>query len=303
MKKLILLFSTALLLIVCVPSTACVQDTTKPTLAVAVDAALTTIEIRVGNLKLHTETPNILCTCALKGYDSYMSALSYVAIVNSGTNDPYMNFAQWMPSATASTAWDAHFSVANVWDGYVANTINSGLVFNQAVDIVIRGSLDPGFSQGKLDSSVTTLATDMLDQSGNISGTHVGNKVLSQFSPDITSYSYQQEPMSYFTNLDNTISAYYQALSFKPVEIDNLKVNIYPNPINDVINIQLVLEESDAVEVTVLDVNGRTVKSFLTEQLPLGDIEIAIDNELESGFYMVTVKQGNNVTTTKVFKS
>jgi len=302
MKNVILLLSTALLLIVCKPAAACVQDTLLPTVTVNYDSICPSqIEVRIGNLKLHTENPNILCSCALNQYSNLFTNLTYVAFVTAGTNNPYPNFKEWTPNATASSAWGAHLP-GNSWDGFVGEVINSGLMFNDAVEMIIRAVPPPGWKISAWDTSLVRLGTDMLDGT-IISGSHTRNLDLRSMSTDISSFTTNLKSPSYFTDLDNTISSYYQALDFSSVEVDNLKVNIYPNPINNVMNIQLVLENSDVVEVTVMDINGRTVKSFLTEQLPIGQNDIKIDNELESGFYMITIKQGDNQNTTKVFKS
>lgn len=74
-------------------------------------------------------------------------------------------------------------------------------------------------------------------------------------------------------------------------DVDNVNVSVYPNPANDVLNI----EGEGIQEVELMDVNGRTVMTTANA----GSLNIS---NLASGIYVVRVITNNGISTQKIVK-
>ena len=75
-------------------------------------------------------------------------------------------------------------------------------------------------------------------------------------------------------------------------------VNVYPNPSNGQFNVQLSGATSEAVNVRILDAQGRYIKAVRSA----GNGVITLGSDLKAGAYLLEVRQGNNVKTTRVMK-
>jgi nucleoid-associated protein YgaU len=75
-------------------------------------------------------------------------------------------------------------------------------------------------------------------------------------------------------------------------------VNVYPNPSNGQFNVQLSGATSEAVNVRVLDAQGRYIKAVRSA----GNGVITLGSDLKAGAYLLEVRQGNNVKVTRVLK-
>jgi hypothetical protein len=80
--------------------------------------------------------------------------------------------------------------------------------------------------------------------------------------------------------------------NFAPAEI---KSSIYPNPSTNVFKLTFSTESREKLDITVMDISGRTVKSYKTD--PTGTFSFG--ESLRPGLYMILVKQG---ALSKVFK-
>ncbi len=76
------------------------------------------------------------------------------------------------------------------------------------------------------------------------------------------------------------------------------KLKVYPNPSRGDFNLQLYGSGSEAAEVRLMDLQGRTIKQFRTA--PKGIITLGAD--LKSAVYLIEVRQGANRQTTRVIK-
>lgn len=77
-----------------------------------------------------------------------------------------------------------------------------------------------------------------------------------------------------------------------------INVNLYPNPTASNFNLQVKTAIQQDILVTIMDVQGRFIKSFKTAPFQT----LNIGSELKSGSYLVEVRQGNSVKTTRVVK-
>ncbi len=73
-------------------------------------------------------------------------------------------------------------------------------------------------------------------------------------------------------------------------------VSIYPNPAKDIINIDLATKNSSQVEIKILDMSGRIVKSTIANTTNgLNHLTISL-NDIASGIYGVQVYENNKLT-------
>ena len=78
----------------------------------------------------------------------------------------------------------------------------------------------------------------------------------------------------------------------------NLDVKVFPNPTTTTFNLQVITADSKEINVRVLDVQGRFIKSIVIAPYQTS----TIGSELKAGVYMLEVKQGEVVKTVRVVK-
>jgi len=79
---------------------------------------------------------------------------------------------------------------------------------------------------------------------------------------------------------------------------DAMEVKIFPNPTVSDFKLEVLTSSSEEINVRVIDAQGRLFKSF--KLIP--HQTIVLGAELKAGSYLVEVRQGNVVKTTKVVK-
>jgi hypothetical protein len=77
-----------------------------------------------------------------------------------------------------------------------------------------------------------------------------------------------------------------------------MSVNVHPNPTTSSFNLQVTTGDSKEIDVRIMDVQGRPIKSLKAA----ANQHVNIGNELKAGVYMVEVKQGNELKTVRVVK-
>ena len=79
---------------------------------------------------------------------------------------------------------------------------------------------------------------------------------------------------------------------------DPMEVKVFPNPTTSNFSLQVITADQQEVVVRILDVQGRFIKSVKVAPYQT----LSIGSELKTGSYMIEVKQGNSVKTTRVVK-
>ena len=78
-------------------------------------------------------------------------------------------------------------------------------------------------------------------------------------------------------------------------------ISTYPNPFNPSTKVEIYLNESQDIILSVYDINGKLVKTLADEQLHLGQHYFTWSPEnLSSGVYIVSLKTNLDVTTNKI---
>lgn len=88
------------------------------------------------------------------------------------------------------------------------------------------------------------------------------------------------------TEISNLFSN--NSLSSSAFSQNNLQVSIYPNPVNDILNIE---SETEIKSVSIYNLQGQKIKTSFSKQVNVSD--------LSSGIYMVRVEGSNNAIETK----
>jgi hypothetical protein len=84
-----------------------------------------------------------------------------------------------------------------------------------------------------------------------------------------------------------------------PIVVSNpMEVKVFPNPTTNIFSLQVITADQQEVVVRILDVQGRFIKSVKVDPYQT----ISIGSELKSGSYLLEVKQGKSVKTTRVVK-
>lgn len=87
------------------------------------------------------------------------------------------------------------------------------------------------------------------------------------------------------------------------VLVNNFEMNIYPNPVTSIVNVEFTLKTNSKVSLHVYDELGKLVKVVKQNKYNKGDnkIQLAIDN-LKSGIYFVSLKVDGELFTKQIVK-
>ncbi len=77
-------------------------------------------------------------------------------------------------------------------------------------------------------------------------------------------------------------------------DVKNIKFGIYPNPAKDGV-FTVSLEDNSLTAISISDVQGKTVYSAT-----IGNREATIETNLQTGVYVITVKNENGTGTQKL---
>jgi len=78
----------------------------------------------------------------------------------------------------------------------------------------------------------------------------------------------------------------------------DMQVKLFPNPSTTNFNLQVITAGTEEITVRLLDVEGRFIQSVKVTPYQT----VSFGSELKAGPYMVEVRQGKKVTTTRVIK-
>ncbi|HKR05320.1 MAG TPA: T9SS type A sorting domain-containing protein [Bacteroidia bacterium] len=106
-----------------------------------------------------------------------------------------------------------------------------------------------------------------------------------------------------------TLNAQISATAFRTGEPGNTisetgekasEISVYPNPANDILNIDFPVTENSFAKISILDQTGREVAGFTSESSnTTGHVQLDM-SKFSNGIYFVRVIQGENVVTQKL---
>jgi alpha-tubulin suppressor-like RCC1 family protein len=91
-------------------------------------------------------------------------------------------------------------------------------------------------------------------------------------------------------------------LANERVSMDKNTISVYPNPTNNIVNIDYVLENSSNVVLRLTNIQGQLIFEIKTEKSSGLNTDTLDLSSQSSGMYFLTVTSGSNTFTTKVVK-
>ncbi len=86
-------------------------------------------------------------------------------------------------------------------------------------------------------------------------------------------------------------------------QINPNDIIVQPNPFNDNLLISITTKNRSAVKLSIIDVLGKTVKTFEDKPNVIGEYKIEYNgNELVSGVYFIKIEINNEFITKKIIK-
>jgi hypothetical protein len=83
--------------------------------------------------------------------------------------------------------------------------------------------------------------------------------------------------------------------------IKNFTFSYYPNPVNDKVELNLELDNSDFTSIKIIDFMGRTSIEVVNEYLTNGKYKFTANTKsLASGIYFIQLSNGNIIHTQKL---
>ena len=76
-------------------------------------------------------------------------------------------------------------------------------------------------------------------------------------------------------------------------------INVYPNPVVDMVSISSIDDDTKINAITVLDTNGRVVKTGNLNELNNAKIDLS---DLTSGIYLMKIETDRGVSIEKIIK-
>ena len=84
-------------------------------------------------------------------------------------------------------------------------------------------------------------------------------------------------------------------------EIANTNLSFYPNPVNNILNVNYLLPVKTQVEINLYSIDGRKVDTFLQNEQNQGSYNLSFDvTKYSKGSYLVELKQNKQTTVKKI---
>ncbi|MGB1031548.1 MAG: T9SS type A sorting domain-containing protein [Flavobacteriales bacterium] len=265
-------------------------------ITILVDTANCNMIIELSNLNMFGGNPNDFCSCGVYNAIPDGADISWVAFVDAVTQEPVEGFDLWEFADEAGDSWSDADPNNIDWGGLVSGVNDAGIVAGQDVNLWIIIEIDEDDPQwswicNQDEGSVLeffgswAFGTDEWDPSAQeLADTH---QSITYFDDQwanmsvewITSETY----LGYIAILDN----FYNGIE----EQSNIQVNVFPNPVSEVLSIQ----SSSVIEsICLRDALGRKV-DFIEQSA----FKIDVSN-LPAGLYFVDVTVNGAIETKKV---
>lgn len=101
---------------------------------------------------------------------------------------------------------------------------------------------------------------------------------------------------------NSSLSVQPMASSIFQIETLPIDVQIYPNPVQEIANVQVDSDTRRSVNLNIFDVQGRLVQSQVAE-LEVGENQLSVNaNTLTTGIYSLQITDGERVKSLKILK-
>lgn len=274
------------------------------------------VELRFTNLRLMSEEPNKICACGLSSFSDIFTDLDYIAFVDSGTNNPYVGFTEFLNNASSSASWNTAAPNTGGWTGMVSEVINFGLNPTHAVDLVVRLSAPPNTvivfdslcQNPPLTQKVSEsfLGTDEWDASNStLKNDHMSVKSLNTNLTPGSSITYNEVDKAHFTQMDNDIlGALIPTGTGTLVKLPENSWNAYPNPASNEVTLAFSNSGNQAISARIRDLSGRVIHQLMNQQIVpagLNSYTLSLPSNIAAGTYLLEVSQENKTSAQQLF--
>ena len=81
-------------------------------------------------------------------------------------------------------------------------------------------------------------------------------------------------------------------------KVEDMNVNVFPNPTTSNFNVQVITADKETIKARILDMQGRQIRTLTINPYETNNIGA----ELKAGSYIIEVRQGKNIKTTRILK-
>ncbi len=106
-------------------------------------------------------------------------------------------------------------------------------------------------------------------------------------------------PLTWTPNGDTTINAYFTSISNSVVEGKNFSIDIFPNPTDDKLNIQLTMPVASNLAIDLYDVIGETILSDAKTNCSVYNRQISL-KDFSPGVYFLKITSGEKTEMKKI---
>ncbi len=180
---------------------------------------------------------------------------------------------------TATTSFVNRNSASSV-------TVSGNISADGGADISARGIVwSTGFNP-LLSDNVISLGTGTGSFETQITGLNETNTYYARSYATNSAGTAYGNCLMFTTNL---------AVGIQSSELSDTKISIYPNPASEKVNVSFSLSGAKYIEITIINMNGQTVKNIKMENPVEGENQVNFDvSELETGIYQVLIKNEDN---------
>ncbi len=253
------------------------------------------------NVSRFTTMDPVYCTSLFTdeaGGTEHITNVTFNTINNTSGNDTVDGYEDFTSIFTNLKAGETHtinvtFNPVGFQDHcYVFIDWNKDLIFDTTNERYDLGTLSGTTGTNSLDITVPSDVRDVVTRMRVVVEYFDGNVSFGTGACDSDHATEWGETEDYTISLGNAVAS---------VDDFNFgKFNLYPNPSNGIFNISFKVLDTEKVEIEVHDIRGRVVKSstYRNTRNTFSE-ELNLDN-LNSGLYLLQIKNGNKQSTKKI---
>lgn len=221
-------------------------------------------------------------------------------------------------SSTNGTTYNPEFVVSGsstmevqVFDAkHYANSISSGAQVAYYADSIQAGAPDP-FTESIAFTTADISNAEIFSSPQQVSDFTVDASSSAAFNISLVGYFYSFSPASGVLWVEDSGSGnrlHYDASSsivngMNDAVAENYSLSIFPNPVQQMLNINLSAHKSGNFQLELRDIKGQLLLQTNTSDLSAGNHEMNIDlSSLSSGIYFLGVNDGENSIRQKIVK-
>lgn len=226
---------------------------------------------------------------------------------NSGPGTPSILFSggtTYVPGQTYTITPTINHPISNRFGFEIVSLKDSTNTFAGAITLI-----DPNKTQTEQPTTGSFL--DRIYVTHQLMGTYPTTTHLGQWTYKWTAPPYNQGNISFYAcylaaNNNNTndpgdetywakITISPSGVGIAPVSENKIELSVYPNPANDVLNVEFTDIKKENIVLSIMDVQGKIVKKIIVQNSK----EIIETRDLENGAYSVVITENQKMLSIK----